>query len=251
VPVKRPIFRYCVLAFLFAITVAYEVPYLHDILRDETRKVAFFTMEAATDRVDIVTKETAQAGIQKGDEVLSIGGRPYNGLGDWAQPLAATPIGGSIAIVLRSSDPSSPGERTVVLPVGAAPMDLWRLVGALTLYFLLPAIRDLRSAGLLGHLPAPPRPDGLAVVGPDADLSSHRRKLQSGGLASRLARSRDVLPCVTRLPVAARDVPVRQVLPRTVCPRHTLGQSLEVPAMGPGRSLHDLRDGWRLNRSST
>ncbi len=139
-PVKRPIFRYCVLALLFASTVAYEVPYLHDILRDETRKVPFFTMELATDRVDIVTKEAAQAGIHKGDEVLSIGGRPYRGVGDWAHPLAATPIGGSIAIVLRSSDPSSPGERTVVLPVGAVSMDPWRVAGELTLYFLLPAI---------------------------------------------------------------------------------------------------------------
>src|SRR5215471_8992509 len=97
-------------------------------------------METATDRVDIVTKEAAQAGIHKGDEVLSIGGRPYNGLGDWAQPFAATPIGGSIAIVLRSSDQSSPGEHSVVLAVGAAPMDFWRLAGALILYFLLPAI---------------------------------------------------------------------------------------------------------------
>jgi len=140
VPVNRPIFRYCVLAFLFAITVAYEVPYLHDTLRDERRRVPFFTMETATDRVDIVTKEAAEAGIRTGDEVLSIGGRPYEGLGDWAQPFAATSIGGSIPVVLRSSDPSTPGERTVVLPVGAAPMDVWRLAGVLTLYFLLPAI---------------------------------------------------------------------------------------------------------------
>ena len=139
-PVNRPIFRYCVLAFLFAITVAYEVPYLHDTLRDERRRVPFFTMETATDRVDIVTKEAAEAGIRTGDEVLSIGGRPYEGLGDWAQPFAATSIGGSIPVVLRSSDPSSPGERTVVLPVAAAAMDVWRLAGVLTLYFLLPAI---------------------------------------------------------------------------------------------------------------
>ena len=139
-PLKRPIFRYCVLAFLFVITVAYEAPYLHDVLRDETRKVPFFTMETGTDRIDIVTTEAVQAGIHKGDELLSIGGRPYNGLGDWAQPLATTPIGGTIVIVLRSSDPSTPGERTVVLPVSASPIDLWRVAGTLTLYFLLPAI---------------------------------------------------------------------------------------------------------------
>ena len=139
-PVKRPIFRYCVLALLLVITIAYEAPYLHDVLRDRTREVPFFTMETATDRVDIVTQEAAQAGIHKGDEVVSIDGRPYKGAGDWAHPLAATPVGGNIAIVLRSPDPSSPGERTVVLPVGTAPMNLWGFAAALILYFLIPAV---------------------------------------------------------------------------------------------------------------
>ena len=116
-PVKRPIFRYCVLAFLFAITVAYEVPYLHDIVRDQTRHVPFFTMETATDRVDIVTREAAQAGIHKGDEVLSIDGRPNKGGGDWARPFADTSIGRSISVVLRSSDASNP-QRTRGRPAG-------------------------------------------------------------------------------------------------------------------------------------
>jgi sigma-B regulation protein RsbU (phosphoserine phosphatase) len=128
-----------VLAFLFAITLAYEIPYLHDILRDETRKVPFFTMEGATDRVDIVTNEAAQAGIHKGDEVLSIDGRPYKGVGDWAHPFADTAIGSQITLVLRSPDPSNPGERTIALPVRSMPVDAGRLAGALVLYFLLPA----------------------------------------------------------------------------------------------------------------
>jgi phosphoserine phosphatase RsbU/P len=140
VPVKRPIFRYCVLAFLFAITLAYEVPYLHDVLRGETRSVPLFTIETATDRVDIVTNEAAQAGIRRGDQVVSIDGRPYRGLADWAHPFADTPIGGSITVELRSSDPRQPGERTVVLPVKATNLDPWPLAGALILYFFLPAI---------------------------------------------------------------------------------------------------------------
>jgi hypothetical protein len=136
VPVKRPIFRYCVLAFLFAITVAYEVPYLHDIVRDQTRHVPFFTMETATDRVDIVTREAAQAGIHKGDEVLSVDGRPYKGGGDWARPFADTSIGRSIIVVLRSSDASNPSEHVVVLPVKTMSVDPWRVAGELALYFL-------------------------------------------------------------------------------------------------------------------
>ena len=139
-PVKRPIFRYCVLAFLFAITVAYEAPYLHDILRDETRNAPFFTIQTATDRVDTVTNEAAQAGIRRGDEVFSIDGRPDRGVADWAHPFADTSIGGSIAVVLRSADPANPGERTVILPVKATSIDPWRLAGALVLYFFLPTI---------------------------------------------------------------------------------------------------------------
>jgi phosphoserine phosphatase RsbU/P len=140
VPVKRPILRYCVLAFLFTITVAYEAPYLHDILWETTRTVPFFSIQTATDRVDVVTTEAAQAGIHRGDEVLSIDGRPYRGLADWARPFADAPIGSSIAVVLRSSDSTHPDERTVVLPVKAIPVDMWRLVVGLVLYFLLPAI---------------------------------------------------------------------------------------------------------------
>ena len=60
-PVKRPIFRYALLALLFAITVAYEVPYLHDILWDKT-SVPFFTMQLASNKAAIASKEAAQAG---------------------------------------------------------------------------------------------------------------------------------------------------------------------------------------------
>jgi sigma-B regulation protein RsbU (phosphoserine phosphatase) len=140
VPTKRPVFRYAVLALLFAITVAYEVPYLHDILRDDMRDYPLFVMETASNRVNFVTKGAAQAGVRKGDEVLSIAGHQYHGLGDWGQAFADTPAGGTITVVLRSSDPSRPGERTVVLPVRANRAHLWQIVGDVTLYSLLPGI---------------------------------------------------------------------------------------------------------------
>jgi len=139
VPVKRPIFRYCVLVFLFAITLAYEIPYLHDIVRDEKRSVPMFTMESASDRVNMVTKEAAAAGVRNGDALVSVDGKPYQGVGDWAHPLADTAIGDEITLRFRSSDPQHPGERTVELPVRAIPVDAWKLAAALALYFLLPA----------------------------------------------------------------------------------------------------------------
>ena len=139
-PTKLPIFRYCVLAFLFAITVAYEVPYLHDILQDQNRSVPFFNIEEATDRVGIVTAEAAKTGIRKGDEVLSIDGQSYRGASDWARPFAHTPDGGHITVVVRSSDPAHPGEHTIVLPVRTVREDPWRVAGELALYFVLPGI---------------------------------------------------------------------------------------------------------------
>lgn len=139
-PIKRPIFRYAVLAFLFAITVAYEVPYLHDILRDEKRAVPLFVIEAASNRIGFVTENAARAGVRKGDEVLSIDGRPYTGQGDWGQAFANTPSGVDMTAVLRSSDPSRPGERTVVLPVQTSRPGLGEVIGDVTLYFLLPGV---------------------------------------------------------------------------------------------------------------
>jgi len=125
------------LALLFAITVAYEVPYLHDILWDKT-SVPFFTMQLASNKAAIASKEAAQAGVHKGDEVLSIKGRAYRGLSDWAEAFDHTPAGQNIALVVRSN-PSSP-ERTVVLPVRAKRADSWQIIGDVTLYFLLPGV---------------------------------------------------------------------------------------------------------------
>jgi hypothetical protein len=72
-----------VLAFLFAITLAYEVPYLYDILRDQTRSVPVFTIETATDRVDTVTNEAAQPVFAEAMKLSP----------SMAAPIAASPTG--------------------------------------------------------------------------------------------------------------------------------------------------------------
>ncbi|MBV9482848.1 MAG: SpoIIE family protein phosphatase [Acidobacteria bacterium] len=129
------------LAALFATTAAYEVAYLRDVLRDERRDVAFFAMDSASDRVGFVTRDAINAGIRKGDEILSINGRPYGGVGDLGKALRATPVGGSVALVLRSPDRASP--RTMQLPVRLRRASVWERVGEVTLYFFLPAVSVL------------------------------------------------------------------------------------------------------------
>jgi len=85
VPVKRPIVRYAMLAFLFAITMVYEVRYTGDILRGERVDVPFFITESATNRIAFATPDAHRAGIRTGDQLLAVDGVPYTGtsvLGD-------------------------------------------------------------------------------------------------------------------------------------------------------------------------
>jgi sigma-B regulation protein RsbU (phosphoserine phosphatase) len=140
VPTRRPIFRYAVLAFLFAITVAYEVPYLHDILRDERRNVPLFSTAEGTNRINFVNRQAMSFGLHKGDEVLSVNGKPFRGLGDWFEVSRDTPIGQNITVVVRSSDLAQPGERSINLPVERTRPDSWEILADLTLQFLIPAL---------------------------------------------------------------------------------------------------------------
>jgi phosphoserine phosphatase RsbU/P len=132
---KRPIIRYLLLAVLFATAVAYEVPYLRDILRDEKRDVPFFMMDSASDRVGFVTSDALKTGLRKGDEILSVNGRPYSGEGDLGRAFRGTPVGESVALVLRSPDG---GQRTLQIRVRPHRATLWETVGEVMLYFFLP-----------------------------------------------------------------------------------------------------------------
>ena len=139
VPTKRPIFRYCILAFLFAITLAYEIPYLHDVLRDEHRDVPFFVIDLASDRISFVTNDAIRAGLNKGDEVLALNGRPYHGFAEWGQVIGKTPAGSSFTVTIRPA--SNPGtQRTVTMTVHSQSEGFWAIVGDLILYFFLPGV---------------------------------------------------------------------------------------------------------------
>ena len=142
-PVKLPIFRYAVLALLFAVTVAYEIPYLRDILRDERRSVALFSTETGTNSVDFLQQSAKDAGIRKGDQILAVNGEPYRGLSDWFEESRNTPIGGEIRLQLRSSDPAHPDVRTIVLPVRATRPTFWELLADISFQFVLPGLSVL------------------------------------------------------------------------------------------------------------
>jgi sigma-B regulation protein RsbU (phosphoserine phosphatase) len=152
-PIKRPIFRYALLALLFTITAAYEIPYLYGILRDEKRAVAVFSTENGTNTINEVDQNAQNAGLRRGDQILTVNGEPYRGSGDWFGAWRNTPIGGNIELGILSTDPASPAERRIVLTVSRTNAGYWNILGDVALYFVLPGI-----AVLLGFWVAFSRP---------------------------------------------------------------------------------------------
>jgi sigma-B regulation protein RsbU (phosphoserine phosphatase) len=140
VPTRRPIFRYAVLTLLLAITVAYEVPYLRDILRGERRSVPLVATGDGTDRITLVDSKATGLGLHTGDEVLSVNGRPYRGLSDWVEVVRDTPVGQKITLVVRPADPAPTGERTITFVVENDRPGFWGIFAVVTLYFLIPAV---------------------------------------------------------------------------------------------------------------
>jgi phosphoserine phosphatase RsbU/P len=140
VPTRRPIFRYAVLALLFAITVAYEAAYLYDTLHNEKRQVAGFSTDNATNRIGFVDPPAAKLGLHVGDEVLAIDGEPFTSISEFFEKAEHTPIGQSIAVQVRSADPTSPGERTILIPVTSAQPGLGDLMTTAALYVVLPVV---------------------------------------------------------------------------------------------------------------
>jgi sigma-B regulation protein RsbU (phosphoserine phosphatase) len=138
VPTRRPIFRYAVLAVLFAITVAYEVPYLRDILRDERRSVPLFATEDGSNVISFVDRVAKRIGFQKGDQVLSVNGRLYRGEADWFQISRKAPVGQNVTVVVRSGESAKGGERSFTFPIESTRPDFWEISADLIVQVLIP-----------------------------------------------------------------------------------------------------------------
>lgn len=139
-PTQRPIFRYDVLAFLFLITMLYEVRYTHDILRDEHRETAFFVPQPVSNKIILLSPGAAKAGIHVGDLLLAVNGMPYTGTAVLGDAMAHATPGVPIVVRILSSDPTHPGERTISLPVNRNVIKPWEIASDLMLHFLLPAV---------------------------------------------------------------------------------------------------------------
>ena len=139
-PSKRPLFRYSVLALLLAITVAYEVRYLSDIVRGEKIDVPVFAADDGTNRIGVVDLEAAKAGIRRGDILIAVNGVAYTGAAVLGNARENALPGTFIVVTVRSPDPGQPRERIISLPVMRSSPGFWEVTADVVLHFLLPAL---------------------------------------------------------------------------------------------------------------
>ena len=138
-PTKRPFLRYALLAFLFAITLIYEVRYVGDVLRAEKNDLPFFVVGTASNRVAFATPEAKHLGIQNGDEMLAVNGVPYTGSHVLGKARVEARPGIPVTLTLRSGG-SATGERQLTIPVGEGKGKFWSVTAALGLNVILPAL---------------------------------------------------------------------------------------------------------------
>src|SRR5271167_249329 len=126
----RPIARYVALGTLFIAAVAYQVRFLKWEfpgwfgLRDAAAWPFFFVQTSApTPAIAVggfLSPEARQAGLQEGDILLAVNGRPLRGTAIYGEEMAKAHGGDLLSVTVRARDGQSPGsERTVALVLEA------------------------------------------------------------------------------------------------------------------------------------
>ena len=98
----RPVAAYAALAILAAITVSYHVRLAKDILKGETVHVPFFVPATASAAIESIQPEAVNAGLRRGDWLLSVNGRPYTGTAVLSEEMAKARPGDTIALRVRT-----------------------------------------------------------------------------------------------------------------------------------------------------
>jgi len=142
VPVKpRPQHRraaaYVFLAAVFVISTAYQTGVTGDVLHGIRVEVPYFALHVGTAEVEGVRASAAEAGVRKGDTLLSVNGRSYTGTAVLAQEEVKAVPGQSIALVFRTPDGR---ERNVELPVTRTPINTSDTAVAVLLLVAAPII---------------------------------------------------------------------------------------------------------------
>ena len=142
-PAKRPILLYCLLAIVFVITLAYQVRYLPQWARRETRVIPFFFTGSGNNLVEFTSPKAVGFGLHKGDQVVALNGMPYTGTSSLSSAFNATKVGVPLRVAIIPRDPARGGEHTVALPVAAARLFSWDTFSDLIVSIILPGLSFL------------------------------------------------------------------------------------------------------------
>ncbi len=137
-PTKRPTLLYSLLAGLFAISLLYQVPYLHDLFRRETLQFPFFFVDPGSNTINFTTPEAASLGIRNGDHLVTVNGTPFTGTGVLGQAFNKAKAGVPLVLTIVAKDGGE--QRTIDLPVTSAPLNSWGNFSNLVVEFLLPGL---------------------------------------------------------------------------------------------------------------
>jgi len=116
--VKSPKIQYVLLSIICAATVLYHARLAQDLLHDLSPQrvvIPHFGVGTAGAKLDAVSPEAVAAGLQDGDVLLEVNGRPYTGTAVLAEELAKVKPGTPLTVKVRSSAARAAGERTIVL----------------------------------------------------------------------------------------------------------------------------------------
>src|SRR5260370_35328637 len=97
--------------------VLYRVRRAQDVLHGEKVDVPYFAPQTASASLVRVTPAAAAAGLQSGDILVAINGRPYTGTAILAEESAKPQPATSLAATVRSRNPRAPEAHALQRPV--------------------------------------------------------------------------------------------------------------------------------------
>lgn len=112
-PRSRPVGRYILLGFIFALSVAYQLGLSLAVIRSLHIDVPYIAVGEASATIDVASVAATAAGLKRGDLLLSVNGRPYTGVAVLAQAQSIAVPGSKLVLSVKNDS----GERQVTLPV--------------------------------------------------------------------------------------------------------------------------------------
>jgi phosphoserine phosphatase RsbU/P len=112
-PLGRPAWRYILLATVFMVSVVYQLGLTQALIHGLRITVPYFALREASAKIDVASAAATAAGLKRGDVLLAVNGRPYQGVAVLAQEESKATPGKKLVLSVRNDS----GEHRVELPV--------------------------------------------------------------------------------------------------------------------------------------